>query len=90
MSYGAHDLIGNLGVAMILFAYLLVQLGRLDPRGVAGSSVNAIGAFLVVVSLIVDFNLSAFIVEAAWCLISLFGIARALGARRIRSSPPTP
>jgi len=89
MGYGAHDLLGNIGVALILLAYLLVQLGKLDPRGLAGSAVNAIGAFLVVLSLTVDFNLSAMIVEAAWCLISLFGIARALRARQISSSPPT-
>jgi hypothetical protein len=85
MSYGAHDLLGNLGVAMILIAYLLVQLGRLDARGLAATLVNAIGAGLVVLSLTVDFNLSAFVVEAAWCLISLFGAARALRARPVSS-----
>ena len=90
MGYGAHDLIGNVGVAMILFAYLLVQLGRLDPRGLVGCAVNALGAFLVVLSLTVDFNLSAMIVEGAWCLISVFGMARALLGRRVSSSPPTP
>ena len=90
MTYGPHDLLGNLGVAMILAAYLLVQLGRLDARGLTGSLINAIGAALVVVSLTVDFNLSAFVVESAWCMISLFGAARALRARRVRSSPPTP
>ena len=90
MNYGAHDLMGNIGVAMILLAYLLVQLGRLDARGFAASLVNAVGAALVVVSLTVDFNLSAFIVEAAWCLISLLGVARALRARALTSSRPTP
>ena len=90
MSYGVHDLLGNVGVAMILIAYMLVQLGRLDARGLVASLVNAAGAGLVVLSLSVDFNLSAFVVETMWCLISLFGVARALGARRVRSSPPTP
>ena len=90
MTYGAHDLLGNLGVAMILLAYLMVQLGRLDARGLTATVVNAIGAALVVLSLTVDFNLSAFVVETAWCLISLFGVVRALGARRVSSSPPTP
>ena len=89
-NYGAHDLLGNIGVAMILAAYLLVQLGRLDARGLAGSLTNAAGAALVVVSLTVDFNLSAFVVESAWCLISLFGAVRALRARRLSSSPPRP
>lgn len=90
MSYGAYDVIGNAGVAMILIAYLLVQLDRLDARGVAYSLVNAVGASLVVVSLVVDFNLSAFIVEVFWALISLYGLVRSLRARRISSSPPRP
>jgi len=83
MGYSAHDLLGNVGVALILGAYLMVQVGRLDARGFAASIVNAIGAALIVVSLSVDFNLSAFVVEALWCLISLFGVARALRARRV-------
>ena len=83
MTYSAHDLLGNLGVALILGAYLLVQLGRLDARGLHATLVNAVGAALVVLSLTVDFNLSAFIVETAWCVISLFGAVRALRARRV-------
>jgi paired small multidrug resistance pump len=83
MNYGLHDLAGNIGVALILGAYLLVQLGRLDARSVAGTMTNAIGAGLIVLSLSVDFNLSAFVVESAWCAISLFGAARALRARRL-------
>lgn len=90
MSYGTHDLAGNIGVAMILFAYLFVQLGRLDVRGLTASLVNAAGAGLVVASLMVEFNLSAFIVESCWCLISLFGAGRALRDRRATPSPPTP
>lgn len=90
MSYGVHDLLGNAGVAMILLAYLLVQTGKLDARGLTATLVNALGAALVVVSLTVDFNLSAFVVETMWCVISLFGAARALRARRLSSSRPTP
>lgn len=90
MSYGIHDLIGNIGVAIILLAYLLVQTGRLDARGLWYSAVNAAGAGLIVISLAIDFNLSAFIVEASWTLISLYGIARTLRERRLRSSTPMP
>ena len=83
MTYGWHDLAGNVGVALILITYLLVQLGRLDVRGVGATLVNALGAGLVVLSLTVDFNLSAFVVESAWCAISLFSCMRALRARRV-------
>ena len=82
MSYRWHDLVGNVGVAMILIAYLLVQLGRTDARDVGATLANAVGAGLIVVSLSFDFNLSAFVVEFVWCLISLFGLGRALRTRR--------
>ncbi len=32
MSYAWHDLLGNLGVAMVLWCYLLLQLQRLDIK----------------------------------------------------------
>jgi hypothetical protein len=37
---------------------------------------NAIGASLIVVSLLVDFNLSALLMEVFWVLISLIGVYR--------------
>ena len=86
MSYGWHDLVGNVGVATILASYLALQLGRLRAESVRYSALNAIGAALVLVSLWVDFNLSAFVIEACWVAISLFGMARSLRARRARSA----
>lgn len=81
MHYGLTDLMGNLGVALILGSYLLVQLGRLDAKGLRYSAANAAGASLVALSLLHDFNLSAFVVEVFWVAISLLGIARNLRAR---------
>jgi len=42
---------------------------------------NALGASLVMVSLLFDFNLSAFLMEAFWFLISLFGLLRTMSSR---------
>ena len=80
--YHWHDFVGNLGVAAIIVSYLLMQIGRLDARGLLYSAVNAAGASLVLISLVVEFNLSAFIVEFFWALISLFGMARVFRSRR--------
>lgn len=85
MSYGWHDLVGNLGVLLILVSYLLLQLGRLHVTHLAYSVANSIGAFCIVVTLLYEFNLSAFLVEAAWLLISLFGVAQ-----HLRQSGETP
>ncbi len=76
MSYEWHDFLGNLGVAMILWCYLLLQLQRLDVSAVSYSLYNGIGAALIIVSLVIDFNLSSFIIEIAWLAISLYGIGR--------------
>lgn len=72
------DVIGAMGAALLVFAYLLLQLGRLDSRSLAYSLLNAVGAALIVVSLYYDFNLAAFIIELFWVLISLLGIYRAI------------
>lgn len=82
MAYGWHDLVGNAGVAVIVVSYLLMQLGRLEGAGVAYSLLNAAGASMVIVSLVYDFNMSAFVVEAFWVLISLVGAVRHLARRR--------
>lgn len=76
MTYEWHDLVGNLGVFCILLSYLLLQLDKLDLKSLSYSLINAIGAVLIIVSLIHNFNLSSFVIELAWLTISLFAIGR--------------
>ena len=76
MEYQWHDYVGNVGVVLILGTYALLQLRKIDSRGLAFSVLNAVGAGLIIVSLVFHFNKSAMIVEIAWCLISLAGIVR--------------
>ena len=74
MNYLWHDLAGNIGVVFVLGSYLLLQLGRLKPETLLFSITNGIGAALIIVSLLVDFNMSAFIIEVVWLAISLVGV----------------
>lgn len=74
MIYEWHDFVGNLGVAMIVVSYYLLQTGRTTSNASTYLSANAIGAFLVLVSLLGEFNLSAFLVEFFWLMISLYGL----------------
>ena len=85
MKYSLFDFVGNVGVAVMIVAYLLVQLNRLDTNAPVYSLLNAFGAALVIVSFIVNFNLSAFIMEVFWFLISLIGVYRYLRTRMLRS-----
>jgi hypothetical protein len=78
MTYSWHDLLGNIGVAMVLILYFLLQAERIRVSSATFSLANAFGALLILVSLTQQFNLSAFVVEAAWLAISLYGLARTL------------
>jgi hypothetical protein len=82
VSYEWYDVVGNVGVCMILGCYLLLQLDRLESSGLTFSILNGIGALLILISLAYEFNKSAFIVELFWLLISLFGIVRYLMSKR--------
>jgi hypothetical protein len=76
MHYSIYDFAGNIGVALIIITYLLLQLGRMNSTDISYSLFNATGALLIVFSLLQQFNLSAFIVEAFWFIISILGIIR--------------
>lgn len=76
--YSWHDIVGNIGVFIVLLTYLFLQLGRIDPRSASYSFWNIIGSLMIVISLSQHFNLSAFIIEVAWVAISIFGLCRAL------------
>ncbi|RMH15502.1 MAG: hypothetical protein D6696_20600 [Acidobacteria bacterium] len=76
------DLLGALGVALILTAYALLQSERLASASPWYSLANAVGSALILVSLYFDFNLPSALVEGAWLVISLFGLGRSWRARQ--------
>ena len=78
----AIDLVGVAGVALILVAYAGAQFGRLEPRRAPALLLNLVGACLILVSLAFRFNLAAVLMEAAWALVAIYGLARLLLARR--------
>lgn len=82
MEIAFEDGVGILGAALIVAAYWLLQVGRLDSRSLSFSIVNGLGASGILYSLIFDFNLSAFAIESFWLVISLYGIYRALRLRK--------
>ncbi len=71
-----YDFVGSAGVFLIVLGYLLIQLNKLTNNDLIYSLLNAIGAALIIVSLFYDFNLSSFIIEAFWLILSLVGIVR--------------
>ena len=83
MNYELYDLVGNLGVALIIGSYFLIQVGKLSATGLAYTLSNLAGAAFILYSLYFEFNMSAFLVEIFWLLISLVGLGRIyLGRQR--------
>jgi len=85
MTYGVLDFVGNVGVVILMITYLLLQLNKLRSDELAYSLLNAIGATLIVLSLLVNFNLSALLMEVFWVLISFLGIYRYFRLKALRS-----
>ena len=73
---------GLIGVVMMLIAYAGAQAGRLDPVKAPALAINLLGASLVMLSLLPKFNLSAFLMEAAWAVIAAWGLVRIAISRR--------
>lgn len=73
-----HDVAGLTGVALLLAAYFMLERRRLSSDDWRYFALNGTGALLILLSLVQEFNLSAFVIEACWLLISLVGLRRTL------------
>ena len=83
MEYTIFDFLGNIGVVLIIVSYILLQLDKLKSSTLLYSLTNAVGAGLILLSLIFRFNFSAFIVELFWLIISIVGVVRYVFLRKI-------
>ena len=84
MNFNLFDVAGFIGVLLIVVAYLLLQVDKLPSSSLSFSLMNAAGSLLIMLSLVFRFNISAFLIEVFWFLISLFGLTRSLIARKHR------
>lgn len=74
---GIGDILGLIGVFVIVLAYILMQVDRMDPKGFVFSFLNALGAVLILISLFYDWNLASFVMEVIWFSLSLYGTLKA-------------
>ena len=68
------DIIGYIGVALLIVTYALLQLDRIDPKGFWYSFNNMIVAMLVTVSLLYTMNKASMVIEVFWFIISVYGL----------------
>ncbi len=71
-----HELAGIVGVGFYVTSYLLLQTGYLRGVSYSYATMNLIGAFLMLYSLTVSFNLPSVMIEIIWIIISTYGIIR--------------
>ena len=78
---GTADAAGFCGAAMVLsgFAYQTVRNAAPDWLS---NGLNFVGASLLALSLIVNYNLPALLLETAWAGIAFFGLVRTVVTRR--------
>ncbi len=67
---------GVFGVVMMLVAYAGIHFDWFDPKKLAALLMNLIGSSLVLLSMLHAFNLSAFLMEASWAVMALYGLAK--------------
>ena len=74
------DLIGFAGSFCIVAAFAYSNISK-DMNLLMFNIVNFVGAALLTVSLMVNFNLPTLVLEIVWMAIALFGIAKVLITR---------
>lgn len=75
------DIVGHLGIACFLTAYFQLQRQRWQAQSYRYFGTNLAGSILLLISLMIDWNLSAFVLEALWGLISMWGLITLYRAR---------
>ncbi len=70
------DAIGMLGTLMVVLAYCLLQLERIDPKSLGYNVLNLVGATLLFFSLCFNFNLASMVIEVFWIGASMIGLWR--------------
>lgn len=74
--HSISNVVGLIGVALLLFAFFLLNTSKVSPLSLIYQWFNFIGAGFILFSLLFQWNLSAAVIEIAWMLISIVGIVR--------------
>ncbi|HEY0316037.1 MAG TPA: hypothetical protein VGC28_07210 [Sphingomonas sp.] len=77
MSHVTATIIGLIGSAIFVAAFAYANVSRaMDKR--LFNAMNLVGAILLLISLSVDFNLPAAVLESMWGIIALIGLIAAI------------
>ncbi len=68
------DIAGFAAIIVVLFCYMQLARGVWGPRSISYLGGNIIGASLMIVSLMFDFNAAAFVLQLMMIAISIYGL----------------
>jgi hypothetical protein len=68
------DIIGMSGTALVVGAFYLLQLNKVQATGLQYNLMNLFGATFLLISLCINFNLASFVIEIFWIAASLIGL----------------
>ncbi|HEY9724256.1 MAG TPA: hypothetical protein V6D47_19805 [Oscillatoriaceae cyanobacterium] len=76
-----EQIVSLVGAAFILAAFVTNTFGKFDAESMPYQAMNLVGGACLAYSAIVTRQYGFIVLESAWVLISLYGIARALRTR---------
>jgi hypothetical protein len=76
-----YDIVGFVGAAVFVAAYFANQQRWLRSEDWRYPCVNLIGAVLILVSLVFEWNFPSVVIEVFWAIISVYGMAKSLRER---------
>ena len=79
------DWVGFLGVFLCLYAFYIVQAGKINHAKYTYSLFNLIGFILIMFSLVFNLNMPSLVIEIAWFMISVYGIHKVHQRRKKRN-----
>lgn len=83
------DIVGYVGVALVVGTYFLSQVGKMDSTRTLYPALNAVGAMLILYSLALRPNPPSIVIEFFWLAISVVGLVRrTLKKRALKSQSP--
>ncbi len=78
-----NDVVGTLGVGLILLAYFLSTAKLIRHAGRRFYAMNILGAALACYASYLIHYKPFIVLEACWTLVSVYGLAKALGYKMI-------
>ena len=80
-AYTWSDFVGNIGVALLIGTFAMLQFDKINAKGFWYSFNNLIVAILLMINLYFKPNLSSIIIEVFWILLSIYGLVKYFKSR---------